>query len=595
MRADSSKDSNRYIFIPIDIHDVKDTKNSFKKLCRACVPSAASNELINEMQQFHSKQQNFLNNKKNSNATSSVFSGGLGKISNNSNSKLSRNSKKMGLFSGSNAAINQFNTNINYHHGVNTQSSQTVTTGGGANGSSGFFKQIQDSKWFDQLQLIIHISNLVVERMEESSSVMIALEDGWDLTSQVTTLAQVLLDPYYRTIEGFSVLIEREWLSMGHRFSRRSNQTADDQTGFAPIFLQFLDVVHQCLNQNLAAFEFNEFYLEFLAYHYVSNRFKTFLLDSELERLQFGILSDSLSSLCKQHAYTTGHLHTNVSHAFANSIPANTTCIWQYILKVHYNSAKFFNFNYQPNTWTTLRPSGEFYKLKLWRYFIKETLCTGPIYDLDLLTIGNLNYNNNNNQTNPTTTTNVANTNTNNTSISNNGKSSCLPMANADEFWYPVPVQNASDYYEQLDQILPSQYEILLKQIMRKYKLNEVNDFKIKSSELSSVNHHTSQPQSPSSSIVSSMSSSSLSHATTDLLNKLLNNNDPISNSNESNGVVNNNVNHVNNNASHNAIPLNWKNVWDYFYQMVSFFYSKGRNLKKFQFFSMIKCIFSNY
>lgn len=81
--------------------------------------------------------------------------------------------------------------------------------------------------------------------MEDSSSVMICLEDGWDMTAQLSSTVEILQDPYYRTIEGFSVLIEREWLSMGHRFTRRNNHTIDDQTGFAPIFLQFLDVVHQ--------------------------------------------------------------------------------------------------------------------------------------------------------------------------------------------------------------------------------------------------------------------------------------------------------------------------------------------------------------
>lgn len=92
------------------------------------------------------------------------------------------------------------------------------------------------------------------------------------------------------------------------------------------------------------------------------------------------------------------------------------------------------------------------FKLKLWSYYTRENLCTGPMYDLDLLAIGNLNQSasaSNQKQTAPVTTT------TTNTSSTN------------DDLWYPVPIQSAVDYYEQLDPLLPTQYEQLLKQLMR--------------------------------------------------------------------------------------------------------------------------------
>lgn len=57
-------------------------------------------------------------------------------------------------------------------------------------------------------------------------AVVVHCSDGWDRTPQVTSLAMLLCDPYYRTIEGFCLLVEREWLQMGHRFADRIGQSA---------------------------------------------------------------------------------------------------------------------------------------------------------------------------------------------------------------------------------------------------------------------------------------------------------------------------------------------------------------------------------
>lgn len=100
------------------------------------------------------------------------------------------------------------------------------------------------------------------------------------------------------------MLIEKEWLAFGYRFSHRSNlSTNSPASGFAPTFIQFLDAVHQIQKQFPLAFEFNDFYLRFLAYHSVSCRFRTFLLDCECERVECGItaVEDKRGSLTTHH------------------------------------------------------------------------------------------------------------------------------------------------------------------------------------------------------------------------------------------------------------------------------------------------------
>ncbi|XP_030630678.1 myotubularin-related protein 5 [Chanos chanos] len=262
--------------VPIEVFDVRQVKNSFKKLMKACVPSSASAD-----------------------------------------------------------------PNMTFH------------------------RCLEESEWMNLLHRVLQVSVLVVELLDTGSSVMVSLEDGWDVTTQVVSLVQLLSDPYYRTFDGFRLLVEKEWLSFGHRFSHRGAQTlASQSSGFTPIFLQFLDCVHQIHLQFPMEFEFSQYYLKFLAYHYVSNRFRTFLLDSDYERIELGVLYEEKGE---------------------RRSPQVCKSVWDYIDRLNKKTPIFYNYMFAPEEEEVLKPYSFVSNLKVWDFYTEETLSESPSYDWELV------------------------------------------------------------------------------------------------------------------------------------------------------------------------------------------------------------------
>jgi hypothetical protein len=124
---------------------------------------------------------------------------------------------------------------------------------------------VQDtSGWLKHVSHVIAAAVRLTRLVDECGySVMVHCSDGWDRTSQIVALAQVMLAPYFRTFEGFAVLVEKDWCSFGHKLQDRLGRGVGGRGSHetSPVFLQWLDAVHQLLVQMPWAFEFNSAYL----------------------------------------------------------------------------------------------------------------------------------------------------------------------------------------------------------------------------------------------------------------------------------------------------------------------------------------------
>ncbi|KAM0719527.1 hypothetical protein Q7P37_003657 [Cladosporium fusiforme] len=82
---------------------------------------------------------------------------------------------------------------------------------------------LRKSGWLGHVAGLIDGSEMVARVVGLGGShVLVHCSDGWDRTSQVSALAQIMLDPHYRTLDGFITLVQKDFLSFGHKFRDRN-------------------------------------------------------------------------------------------------------------------------------------------------------------------------------------------------------------------------------------------------------------------------------------------------------------------------------------------------------------------------------------
>ena len=99
---------------------------------------------------------------------------------------------------------------------------EAVNTDKKVHQNESILSDIESSKWYNLIKIILETINRISHDMHKlRKSVLVHCSDGWDRTAEMSSLTQIVLDPYFRTLEGFEVVIEKEWISFGHSFETR--------------------------------------------------------------------------------------------------------------------------------------------------------------------------------------------------------------------------------------------------------------------------------------------------------------------------------------------------------------------------------------
>ena len=221
--------------------------------------------------------------------------------------------------------------------------------------------EVAPSQWTATLQMVLGTASSIGNMISYlNECVLLQHSPNSDLDFVISSLAQVMIDGHYRTINGLGTLLEKDWCSYGYDWSRKLGHSAilylDESSenivsnpsstssispttpDQSPCIDLFIEALWQLTLQFPMHFEYTESFLIFLLDAIYSGRFGTFLLNSEKER--------------------DAHVREK------------TTSIWAHInfnIQRCNDELEFVNYFYDPDTvFAMLDPRYEYASLKVW-------------------------------------------------------------------------------------------------------------------------------------------------------------------------------------------------------------------------------------
>ncbi|KAF8366231.1 hypothetical protein PRIPAC_84060 [Pristionchus pacificus] len=121
-------------------------------------------------------------------------------------------------------------------------------------------QRVTETGWLQAVTSVLNTAAAAVTRLvDHEESVLLQDGEGRDISAVVSSLVQVCLDKQARRVDGLQRLIEKEWISLGHPFSRRLLSV--EGSPFCPVFLLFLDALSQLVEMYPTQFEYSSTYL----------------------------------------------------------------------------------------------------------------------------------------------------------------------------------------------------------------------------------------------------------------------------------------------------------------------------------------------
>jgi len=82
-------------------------------------------------------------------------------------------------------------------------------------------KEILSSKWYHYIARCLDSCLMIRNAVLGQRAVLIRCEQGRDKSLLLASLVQIILDPYYRTVQGLESLVMKMFVHFGHPFSSR--------------------------------------------------------------------------------------------------------------------------------------------------------------------------------------------------------------------------------------------------------------------------------------------------------------------------------------------------------------------------------------